>query len=123
MRTGTDDLGRLLAAGCLGAAFLGCRAGDGGRMEEEARGARREPPFELVEGEPMYAVLPPDAIPAVDEPRFVPAEEAEVFLAPDEPVLGVVGADGTAKAYSAWHLEGHEIVNDTLDGEPIAATW
>ena len=38
-------------------------------------------------------------------------------------MLGVVGRDGTPKAYSAWHLDEHEIVNDLLDGEPIAATW
>jgi hypothetical protein len=77
----------------------------------------------MVEGEPMYEVLPPDAIPAIDAPRFVDAETADGFLAPDEPVLGVVGRDGTSKCYSAWQLEGHEIVNDELDGEPIAATW
>jgi len=71
----------------------------------------------------MYTVLPPDAIEAVDDPIFVSAEEADAFLAPEEPVLGVVGPDGTAKAFSAWQLEHHEIVNDTLDGEPIAVTW
>ena len=38
-------------------------------------------------------------------------------------MLGVIGASGTAKAYSTWHLEGHEIVNDELDGAAIAATW
>ena len=84
---------------------------------------RREMPFEMIEGEPMYVVLPPDAIPAIDEPEFVSADEAEEWMAPDESVLGVVGADGTAKAYSAWQLDGHEIVNDELDGLPIAATW
>lgn len=84
---------------------------------------RREMPSEMVEGTPMYTVLPPDAIRALDEPSFVSAEEADSFLDPMEPVLGVVGADGTAKAYSAWQLERHEIVNDSLDGEPIAATW
>ena len=57
------------------------------------------------------------------DPVFVSADEADEFLEPDEPVLGVVGADGSARAYSAWHLEGHEIVNDVLAGLPIAATW
>ncbi|MBM3459508.1 MAG: DUF3179 domain-containing protein, partial [Armatimonadetes bacterium] len=28
-----------------------------------------------------------------------------------------------AKAYSLRLLNGHEVVNDTLDGEPIAVTW
>lgn len=76
-----------------------------------------------VEGQPMYTVLPMDAIPSIDEPVFVSASEADAFLQPEEPVLGVVGANGSARAYSAWHLEGHEIVNDVLDGRPIAATW
>ena len=41
----------------------------------------------------------------------------------NETVLGVVGKNGTAKCYSAWQLDSHEIVNDELDGTPIAATW
>ena len=97
--------------------FAACSAPDGDRRP------KRDYPFELVEGEPMYTVLPPDRIPAIDEPRFVTAAEAGEAMQPDEPVLGVVGSSGTAKAYSAWQLEGHEIVNDHLDGEPIAATW
>ncbi len=91
--------------------------------EESAKSGEPDFPYELVEGEPMYTVVPMDAIPAVDEPVFVSAVEADSFMQPEEPVLGVVGRDGTAKAYSAWQLEGHEIVNDVLDGEPIAATW
>lgn len=80
-------------------------------------------PHVLIEGQPMYTVLPMDAIPAIDEPVFVSVLKAEGFMHPHEPVLGVVGADGSARAYSAWHLEGHEIVNDVLDGLPIAVTW
>jgi hypothetical protein len=44
-------------------------------------------------------------------------------MSPGETVLGVVGTDGTAKAYSTWHLDTHETVNAEIDGEPIAATW
>lgn len=80
-------------------------------------------PYEMIEGEPMITVLPRDAIPALDAPRFVSVGEALDFLQADETVLGVVGKDGTAKCYSTWQLDGHEIVNDELDGEPIAATW
>jgi hypothetical protein len=105
----------LFSASLVAGLLAGCRSNETGQ--------RPERPFELVEGEPMYDVLPPDGIPAIDEPAFVSAQEAEAFLARDEPVLGVVGVDGTAKCYSAWHLEAHEIVNDELDGEPIAATW
>ena len=82
-----------------------------------------EPAWRLIEDEPLMEVLPRDAIPAIDDPTYVSAAEADAFMLPDEPVLGVVGADGTARAYSAWHLDHHEIVNDVLDGEPLAATW
>ncbi len=85
--------------------------------------AERVMPSHLVEGTPMYDVLPLDGIPSIDEPVFVDALSADAFMRDNEPVLGVVGANGTAKCYSAWHLDGHEIVNDELDGRPIAATW
>jgi len=77
----------------------------------------------LVEGEPLVTLLDFDAIPSIEDPTFVEAALADGFLAPDEPVLGVIGRNGTVHAYSAWQLDAHEIVNDVLDGEPIAATW
>ena len=80
-------------------------------------------PYLIVEGEPLFTVLEKDGIPAIDEPVFVSAQEADGFMELEETVLGVVGKDGTAKCYSVWQLDGHEIVNDELDGEPIAATW
>jgi hypothetical protein len=40
----------------------------------------------------------------------------------DEPVIGVVG-EHEQRAYSEWTLDTHEIVNDVLDGQPIAITW
>ena len=84
---------------------------------------RGQPDWREIEGEPLIEVLPRDAIPSIDAPTYVSADEADAFMRADEPVLGVVGAEGTARAYSAWHLDHHEIVNDVLDGEPIAATW
>ena len=80
-------------------------------------------PYEMVEGEPMFTLLEPDAIRAIDEPTFVSVGEALEWMGFEEPVLGVVGEDGTAKCYSAWQLDSHEVVNDVLDGGPIAATW
>ena len=59
-------------------------------------------------------------IPAVDEPVFVPAAEADIADAAW--VIGVYGG-GTAKAYSINLLNEHEVVNDDLDGAPIATTW
>lgn len=75
-----------------------------------------------IEGEPVLKLLPPDAIAAVDEPKMVPAAAAAGFMRDDEMVIGVT--DGQeARAYSVWHLDRHEIVNDRLGDAPIAATW
>lgn len=94
-------------------------------MESQPGAAPGETPSspDRIEGEPLITALPPDGIPAIDEPEFVTADEADGFMDPDETVLGQVGADGTAKCYSTWQLDGHEVVNDVLDGRPITATW
>ena len=69
----------------------------------------------------LQAVLPRDAIPSIDKPTFEPASQAR-SLDDREPVLGVVGAL-EQRAYSTWHLDRHEIVNDVFEGTPIAVTW
>ena len=89
----------------------------GWAQEEE-----REFEKELIEGDYMYTVLGPDAIPAVDAPVFVSREEAESFMDDGEPVIGLV-IDGEARAYSLYHLDHHEIVNDTVAGRKVAVTW
>jgi len=72
----------------------------------------------------MVTVLPQDAIRALKDPAFVPRAEAETWMHDDEPVIGVVNpASGRARAYSLWHLDRHEIVNDRLGDKPIAVTW
>ena len=78
---------------------------------------------QTIDGEPIYHVLPLDAIPAIYHPEFVPAEQGAMFMAPAEQVIGVIGPAGTAVAYSTWYLDKHEIVNDLLDGVPLAVTW
>ena len=76
---------------------------------------------EVIQGSPILTVLPVDAIPAIDNPRYVTVADADRFMRPDEPVLGIT--DGkTAKAYSTWQLNHHEIVNDTLGDLPLAIT-
>ncbi len=84
---------------------------------------RPEPKQEQVGDGILITVLGPDAIPAIDNPQFVSAKEAKTFMHPNEPVLGLY--DGkVAKAYSLWHLDQHEIVNDSLPGlGPVAVTW
>jgi hypothetical protein len=117
---------RLLAVGPVGAlvgavAFL--MAGAMGVAGPIPAGEASEPGVvAIIDGDPVVKLLPHDAIPAVDDPEMVPASEAGEFMRDDEMVLGVF--DGVqARAYSTWHLDRHEIVNDRLGETPIAATW
>lgn len=63
-----------------------------------------------------------DGIPAIDRPHPVPVPVADDWLDDDEPVIEVI-AGGEARAYPVQILVWHEIVNDTLGGEPIAVTY
>ena len=75
-----------------------------------------------VDGDPVIQLLPRDGIVPIDEPVMVPADEGDAFMKDEEWVLGVF--DGKqARAYSTWHLDRHEVVNDRLSETPIAATW
>ncbi len=73
-------------------------------------------------GDDVYRLLPVGGIPAIDEPEFLIGDAADAQMDSDEPVLGIV-IGGKARAYSLWHLDAHEIVNDELAGTAIAATW
>lgn len=65
---------------------------------------------------------PKDGIPAIDRPRFVAPAAAEAWLAGTEPVIALeIGGD--ARAYPLQILTYHEIVNDTVGGEPVAVTF
>ena len=81
----------------------------------------RLPRVDEIGGDRVHTLLRPDAIRSIDEPKFVRASEAS-FMRDDEPVVGVV-QNGIAKAYSTWHLDHHEIVNDQIGGKAVAVTW
>lgn len=63
-------------------------------------------------------VIPKDAIPSVDDPTFTdrydgdPADRLVVFDRADLP-----------RAYPLRYLDFHEVVNDSVDGRPVAVTW
>ncbi|MFC5136030.1 MULTISPECIES: DUF3179 domain-containing protein [Haloferacaceae] len=61
-----------------------------------------------------------DGIPSIDDPTFAPIGESG--LVDDAPVFGVVRG-GEAKAYPQHVLVHHEIVNDTIGGDPVAVTY
>ncbi|MFP3915233.1 MAG: DUF3179 domain-containing protein [Actinomycetota bacterium] len=75
------------------------------------------PPEEILSGGP-----PPDGIPPIDDPAFISVEEADAWLSDDEPVVALqIGDD--ARAYPVQILIWHEIVNDTVGGEPVSVTY
>ncbi len=76
----------------------------------------------MVKGHPMYKVLEPGYIPAIFEPEFAAIEQAEKQYYPEEPLIAVI-VEGTARGYSTWHLDQHEVVNDVIEGRPITVTW
>ncbi|MGE0554086.1 MAG: DUF3179 domain-containing protein [Gemmatimonadales bacterium] len=72
---------------------------------------------EIVPGGP-----PKDGIPPIDDPRFVSPGEASRWLNEREPVV-VVALGSEARAYPLQILLFHEIVNDVVDGRPVAVTY
>lgn len=70
----------------------------------------------------LDTLLPPDAIPSIDSPLFEDAQTAAMHLQADERVIGIE-INGQARAYPINILSSHEIVNDEVDGQPIAITW
>jgi hypothetical protein len=80
--------------------------------------ARHTVPLEeIVSGGP-----PKDGIPALDNPRFTSVAEADSWLSARDPVVLVEQGD-EAKAYPLQILIWHEIVNDVVDGRPLAVTF
>ena len=66
--------------------------------------------------------VPKDGIPAIDNPRFVSVRAASEWVGAREPVIMlVVGSE--ARAYPLQIMTYHEIVNDVVDGEPVAVTF
>jgi hypothetical protein len=62
-------------------------------------------------------VLPRGAIPSIDDPAF----GADYFGAPDDEVIVLDG--DPPRAYPVRVLSYHEVVNDVVDGRPVAVTW
>jgi hypothetical protein len=78
--------------------------------------------LETLRGAVVDGGVPQDGIPSIDDPVFEPADEVGDRLADDDPAFGVVDGD-TARTYPQSILVHHEIVNDDLDGDPIAVTY
>ena len=63
-----------------------------------------------------------DGIPAIDDPQFESVAEADEWLDDLEPVQ-VVDLNGDARAYPVQVMVWHELVNDTVGGEPVVITF
>ena len=67
--------------------------------------------------------VPPDGIPALTDPPFVEIASGEAaYLRDDDLVLGAV-VNGEAKAYPHNMGWWHEIINDTIGGQPIVVSF
>lgn len=62
-----------------------------------------------------------DRIHSVDAPEFVPPPEAH-WSPPGAPVVGLA-LGGSARAYPVHLLEYHQVVNDELEGVPVAVSF
>ena len=74
-------------------------------------------PSKLVGGGP-----PKDGIPSIDSPKFDSAQKAWDWMKSDDIVFGITHK-GEARAYPQRIMVYHEIVNDTIQGDPILITY
>ena len=72
---------------------------------------------EIVTGGP-----PKDGIPSIDDPQFESIRDADFWLDDLEPVQ-VVDLNGDVRAYPVQVMVWHELVNDTVGGEPVVITF
>ena len=71
--------------------------------------------------EVVYGGVSPDGIPDLQSPKTVLAEDAD-YLFGDERVFGV-SINGEHRAYPLRIVNPHEMVNDSLGGEPLVLMW
>ncbi len=76
----------------------------------------------IVPPDKIVYVLPKDSIPSINNPKFVSASEGNKFLSDDDLIFGLY-YEGEVRAYPALILVWHEIVNDIVQGTPIAITY
>lgn len=65
---------------------------------------------------------PKDGIPAISDPQFIFVKD-ETRIKGTEPVITVELEGSLPRAYPLRYLTWHEIVNDEIDGTPVAVTF
>ena len=71
--------------------------------------------------EVVWGGVRPDGIPDLRRPTFVEAEEA-TYMNDDDRVFGLE-INGDVRAYPLRVVNAHEMVNDSVGGEPISLMW
>ncbi len=71
--------------------------------------------------EVVWGGVPPDGIPDLRDPETLTAAEATYLLDSDR-VFGLT-INGESRAYPLRIVNAHEMVNDTVGGEPISLMW
>ena len=69
----------------------------------------------------VWGGVRPDGIPDLRRPSFLEASEAE-YMNPDDRVFGLE-INGDVRAYPLRVVNAHEMVNDSVGGEPISLMW
>lgn len=93
-------------------------AGPSGRKILLTDGVKHSIPLnEILSGGP-----PKDGIPSIDSPKFVSTSEADKFLNDEETGTGLC-LSGDCRFYPYQILVWHEIVNDTVGGQPALITY
>jgi hypothetical protein len=105
-------------------ALLGCAQTDTPEQREsssikvDAQGRKYiVDPSKILSGGP-----PKDGIPSIDNPKFVSVSEADRWIQDNELVLAI-NHRGVKRVYPLQILVWHEIVNDTITGDPILVTY
>ena len=112
--------------------FVGCAQSKPlGQNDDKAAAAPDTPGIQVTESGTRYIIHPDkilsggppkDGIPPIDDPRFVSASEADTWLSDDEPVMAIMHK-GVKRVYPHQILVWHEIVNETIAGDPILITY
>ena len=65
---------------------------------------------------------PKDGIPSIDNPKFVSATEADEWIEDNELVITIIH-NGIKRVYPLQIMVWHEIVNETIGGDPLLITY
>ncbi len=65
---------------------------------------------------------PKDGIPSIDNPKFVTVGEADQWIQDKELVITII-RNGIKRVYPLQIMVWHEIVNETIGGDPLLITY